>query len=94
MLKTPLAEQERHGHPDHRPREHPEPAGSKVLGDREASTNLRYKYGRNLKVRREGGDLREEPAGFQAARSGAWRRTTSSRRRTTTSSTRPTTTST
>jgi hypothetical protein len=24
--------------------------GSKVVGDREASTNLRYKYGRNLKV--------------------------------------------
>ena len=23
--------------------------GAKVLGDREASTNLRYKYGRNLK---------------------------------------------
>jgi hypothetical protein len=24
--------------------------GSKVIGDREASTNLRYKFGRNLKV--------------------------------------------
>jgi hypothetical protein len=24
--------------------------GSKVLGDRESSTNLRYKYGRSLKV--------------------------------------------
>jgi hypothetical protein len=24
--------------------------GAKVLGDREASTSLRYKYGRNLKV--------------------------------------------
>jgi hypothetical protein len=24
--------------------------GAKVLGDREASTNLRFKYGRNLKV--------------------------------------------
>ena len=41
--------------------------GSKVLGDREASTNLRYKYGRNLKCEEKAAIYRQEPARVQAA---------------------------
>jgi len=39
--------------------------GSKVLGDREASTNLRYKYGRNLKVDETTAIFVKNPAAFR-----------------------------
>ncbi len=39
--------------------------GSKVLGDREASTNLRYKYGRNLKVDEKTAIFVKNPAEFR-----------------------------
>jgi CheY-like chemotaxis protein len=39
--------------------------GSKVLGDREASTNLRYKYGRNLKCDEKAAIYVKNPADFK-----------------------------
>jgi CheY-like chemotaxis protein len=39
--------------------------GTKVLGDREASTNLRYKYGRNLKCDERHAILVKNPADFR-----------------------------
>ncbi len=42
--------------------------GSKVIGDREASTNLRYKYGRNLKVDERQAVVVKNPADFKLPR--------------------------
>ncbi len=42
--------------------------GSKVLGDREASTNLRYKFGRNLKVDDKQAVFVKNPADFNLPR--------------------------
>jgi CheY-like chemotaxis protein len=39
--------------------------GSKVLGDREASTNLRYKYGRNLKAEEKAAIFIKNPRDFK-----------------------------
>jgi CheY-like chemotaxis protein len=44
--------------------------GSKVLGDREASTNLRYKYGRNLKSEEKAAIYVKDPAEFKLPRRG------------------------
>jgi hypothetical protein len=44
--------------------------GSKVLGDREASTNLRYKYGRNLKSEERAAIYVKDPAEFKLPRRG------------------------
>lgn len=44
--------------------------GSKVLGDREASTNLRYKYGRNLKSEEKSAIFVKNPAEFKLPRRG------------------------
>lgn len=44
--------------------------GSKVLGDREASTNLRYKYGRNLKCEDKAAIFVKNPADFRLPRRG------------------------
>lgn len=43
--------------------------GSKVIGDREASTNLRYKYGRNLKVDDRQAVFVKNPADYRLPRS-------------------------
>lgn len=42
--------------------------GSKIIGDREASTNLRYKYGRNLKVDDRQAVFVKNPADFKLPR--------------------------
>jgi hypothetical protein len=42
--------------------------GTKVLGDREASTNLRYKYGRNLKCDERHAILVKNPADYRLPR--------------------------
>ncbi|MGH2567267.1 MAG: PglZ domain-containing protein, partial [Bacteroidota bacterium] len=42
--------------------------GSKVIGDREASTNLRYKYGRNLKVDERQAVFVKNPADYKLPR--------------------------
>ncbi|HWP83108.1 MAG TPA: response regulator [Bacteroidota bacterium] len=42
--------------------------GSKVIGDREASTNLRYKFGRNLKVDERQALFIKQPADFKLPR--------------------------
>lgn len=42
--------------------------GAKVIGDRETSTNLRYKYGRNLKCDRKYAILVKDPADFNLPR--------------------------
>jgi len=39
--------------------------GSKVIGDREASTSLRYKYGRNLKIDNKNAIFVKNPADFR-----------------------------
>ncbi|MEW6511398.1 MAG: bifunctional response regulator/alkaline phosphatase family protein [Bacteroidota bacterium] len=44
--------------------------GSKVLGDREASTNLRYKYGRNLKCEEKAAIFVKDPLEFRLPRRG------------------------
>ncbi|MCK5572058.1 MAG: bifunctional response regulator/alkaline phosphatase family protein [Bacteroidetes bacterium] len=44
--------------------------GSKVLGDREASTNLRYKYGRNLKSEDKAAIYVKNPLDFKLPRRG------------------------
>ncbi|MFN0158941.1 MAG: response regulator [Bacteroidota bacterium] len=44
--------------------------GSKVLGDREASTNLRYKYGRNLKSEERAAIFVKDPMEFKLPRRG------------------------
>ena len=44
--------------------------GSKVLGDREASTNLRYKYGRNLKAEDKAAIFVKNPEDFKLPRRG------------------------
>jgi len=44
--------------------------GSKVIGDREASTNLRYKYGRNLKVDERQAIFVKNPADYKLPRGG------------------------
>ncbi|MGA9117413.1 MAG: response regulator [Bacteroidota bacterium] len=44
--------------------------GTKVLGDREASTNLRYKYGRNLKVDEKTAIFVKDPAEYRLPRRG------------------------
>jgi CheY-like chemotaxis protein len=44
--------------------------GSKVLGDREASTNLRYKYGRNLKCDDKAAIYVKDPLEFKLPRRG------------------------
>jgi hypothetical protein len=44
--------------------------GAKVLGDREASTNLRYKYGRNLKCDEKSAIFVRNPADFKLPRRG------------------------
>jgi hypothetical protein len=44
--------------------------GSKVLGDREASTNLRYKYGRNLKAEEKAAIFVKNPIEFKLPRRG------------------------
>lgn len=44
--------------------------GSKVIGDREASTNLRYKYGRNLKVDDRQAVFVKNPADYKLPRRG------------------------
>ncbi|MBF8297135.1 MAG: Response regulator [Bacteroidetes bacterium] len=43
---------------------------SKVLGDREASTNLRYKYGRNLKCEDKAAIFVKDPADFRLPKRG------------------------
>ena len=43
--------------------------GSKIIGDREASTNLRYKYGRNLRVDDKQAVFVKYPAEFKLPRS-------------------------
>lgn len=45
--------------------------GSKVIGDREASTNLRYKYGRNLKVDERHAVFVKNPLEYRLPRGGA-----------------------
>jgi hypothetical protein len=42
--------------------------GSKVVGDREASTNLRYKFGRNLKVDERQAVFVKHPADYKLPR--------------------------
>ena len=44
--------------------------GSKVLGDREASTNLRYKYGRNLKSEEKASIFVKNPLDFKLPKRG------------------------
>jgi len=44
--------------------------GTKVLGDREASTNLRYKYGRNLKAEDKAAIFVKDPAEYRLPRRG------------------------
>jgi CheY-like chemotaxis protein len=44
--------------------------GSKVLGDREASTNLRYKYGRNLKCEEKAAMFVKNPLEFKLPKRG------------------------
>jgi DNA-binding response OmpR family regulator len=44
--------------------------GTKVLGDREASTNLRYKYGRNLKSEEKSSIFVKNPLEFKLPRRG------------------------
>ena len=44
--------------------------GSKVLGDREASTNLRYKYGRNLKSEEKASIFIKNPLDFKLPKRG------------------------
>jgi CheY-like chemotaxis protein len=44
--------------------------GTKVLGDREASTNLRYKYGRNLKSEEKAAIFVKNPLEFKLPRRG------------------------
>lgn len=44
--------------------------GSKVMGDREASTNLRYKYGRNLKCEDKAAIFIKNPSDFKLPRRG------------------------
>ena len=44
--------------------------GSKVIGDREASTNLRYKFGRNLKSDLKEAIFLKDPHDFKLPRSG------------------------
>lgn len=44
--------------------------GSKVIGDRETSTNLRYKYGKNLKVEPKQAIIVENPAHYKLPRRG------------------------
>ena len=45
--------------------------GVKVIGDREASTNLRYKFGRNLKVDERNAIFVKNPADFRLPRRGS-----------------------
>lgn len=45
--------------------------GSKALGDRETSTNLRYKYGRNVKVDEKHAVYVKNPADFKLPKRGA-----------------------
>jgi hypothetical protein len=42
--------------------------GSKVIGDREASTSLRYKYGRNLKIDDKNGVFIKNPSDYRLPR--------------------------
>lgn len=44
--------------------------GTKVLGDREASTNLRYKYGRNLKAEEKAAIFVKDPREFRLPKRG------------------------
>jgi hypothetical protein len=44
--------------------------GSKVLGDREASTNLRYKFGRNLKAEEKAAIFVKNPQEYRLPRRG------------------------
>jgi DNA-binding response OmpR family regulator len=44
--------------------------GTKVIGDRETSTNLRYKYGRSLKVERKNAIYVKNPSDFKLPRRG------------------------
>jgi hypothetical protein len=44
--------------------------GAKVLGDREASSNLRFKYGRNLKVDDKNAVFIKDPADYKLPRRG------------------------
>ena len=44
--------------------------GAKVLGDREASTNLRYKYGRNLKCDEKSAIFVKNPLDFKLPKRG------------------------
>ena len=43
--------------------------GSKIIGDREASTNLRYKFGRNLKIDERQAVFVKNPADYMLPRS-------------------------
>jgi len=45
--------------------------GAKVIGDREASTNLRYKFGRNLKVDERYAIFVKDPSDFKLPRRGS-----------------------
>jgi CheY-like chemotaxis protein len=44
--------------------------GTKVIGDREASTNLRYKYGRSLKVEKKNAIFVRNPSDFKLPKRG------------------------
>ena len=44
--------------------------GTKVIGDRETSTNLRYKYGRSLKVDKKNAIYIKNPGDFKLPRRG------------------------
>jgi len=44
--------------------------GTRVIGDRESSTNLRYKYGRSLKVERKNAIYVKNPSDFKLPRRG------------------------
>ncbi len=44
--------------------------GSKVLGDREASTNLRYKFGKNLKCEEKNAIFVKNPLDYKLPRRG------------------------
>jgi hypothetical protein len=44
--------------------------GTKVIGDRETSTNLRYKYGRSLKVDKKNAILVKDPTDYRLPKFG------------------------
>ena len=44
--------------------------GTKVIGDRETSTNLRYKYGRSLKVDKKNAIYLKDPGAYKLPKRG------------------------